>query len=48
LAQPGRKRFLALITDKAIRRGSFTTVKQFVRRIDQFVSHYNTNSQPFR
>ena len=42
------ERFFALITDKAIRRGSFTSVKQLVQRIDQFVKHHNTNSQPFR
>jgi len=42
------ERFFALITDKAIRRGSFTSVKQLVQRIDQFVTHHNTNSQPFQ
>ena len=31
------ERFFALNTDKAIRRGSFTSVKQLVQRIDQFV-----------
>ncbi|PZQ74164.1 MAG: IS630 family transposase, partial [Variovorax paradoxus] len=33
--------------DKAIRRGSFTSVKQLVQRIDHFVAAYNTNCQPF-
>ena len=42
------ERFFALITDKAIRRGSFTSVKQLVQRIDQFVAHHNANSQPFK
>ncbi|TWB86803.1 DDE superfamily endonuclease [Bradyrhizobium macuxiense] len=42
------ERFLALITDKAIRRGSFSKVKQLVREIDHFVSAYNTTRQPFR
>ena len=42
------ERFFALITDKAIRRGSFTSVKQLIQRINQFVTHHNTNSQPFR
>lgn len=42
------ERFFALITDKAIRRGSFTSVKQLVQRIDQFVTHHNVNSQPFQ
>ncbi|MGH8821733.1 MAG: IS630 family transposase [Rhodoferax sp.] len=42
------ERFFALITDKAIRRGSFTSVKQLVQRIDQFVTNYNSNCLPFR
>jgi putative transposase len=42
------ERFFALITDKAIRRGSFTSVKQLVQRIDQFVTHHNAHSQPFQ
>ncbi len=42
------ERFFALITDKAIRRGSFTSVKQLVQRIDQFVTHHNSNAQPFQ
>ena len=42
------QRFFALITDTAMRRGSFTSVKQLVQRFDQFVKHHNTNSQPFR
>jgi putative transposase len=42
------ERFFGLITDKAIRRGSFTSVKQLVQRIDQFVTSYNQNCEPFR
>lgn len=42
------ERFFSLITDKAIWRGSFTSVKQLVQRIDHFVAAYNTNSQPFK
>lgn len=41
------ERFFALITDKAIRRGSFASVKQLIKRIDQFVCHYNENCKPF-
>lgn len=37
------ERFFALITDKAIRRGSFTSVKQLVQRIDHFVAAHNAN-----
>jgi putative transposase len=40
------ERFFALVTDKAIRRGSFTSVKQLVGKIDHFVTHYNQNSLP--
>jgi len=42
------ERFFALITDKAIRRGSFTSVKQIVQRIDHFVTAHNANCQPFK
>jgi putative transposase len=42
------ERFFALITDKAIRRGSFTSVKQLVSKITHFVDSYNDKCQPFR
>lgn len=42
------ERFFALITDKAIRRGSFTSVKQLVQKIDHFVDSYDARCQPFR
>ena len=42
------ERFFSLITDKAIRRGSFTSVKQLVQRIEHFVAAYNTKCQPFK
>lgn len=42
------ERFFGLITDKAIRRGSFKSVRQLIQRIDQFVQHHNVNCQPFR
>lgn len=35
------------ITDKAIRRGSFGSVRQLIQRIEQFVAHYNQNCKPF-
>ena len=41
------ERFFVLITDKAIRRDSFTSVKQPVQRIDRFVTAYNENCTPF-
>lgn len=41
------ERFFAIITDKAIRRGSFTSVKELTQKIDSFVSQYNENCKPF-
>jgi putative transposase len=41
------ERLLALITDKAIRWGSFGSVKRLIKGFDQFVSHYNENCKPF-
>ena len=37
------ERFFALITDKAIRRGSFRSVRELVQRIDHFVAHHNVD-----
>ena len=36
-----------LITQKAIRRGTFKSVKELTRKIEQFVVHYNKKSHPF-
>jgi putative transposase len=36
-----------LITQRAIRRGTFRSVKELVSKIDTFVENYNTNTQPF-
>ena len=41
------ERFFAIITDKAIRRGSFTSVKELTSKIDSFVSRYNEDCKPF-
>jgi putative transposase len=41
------ERFFALITDKAIRRGSFRSVKELIGKIDYFVTQYNRNCKPF-
>jgi len=41
------ERFFALITDKAIRRGSFASVRELVSKIDHFISHYNQSCRPF-
>ena len=36
-----------IITQKAIRRGSFSSTKQLKDKITQFVKNYNSNSKPF-
>jgi len=41
------ERFFGLITDKAIRRGSFSSVKDLVAKIDHFVASYNQRCSPF-
>jgi putative transposase len=37
-----------LITNQAIRRGSFDSVADLKRKIDAFVKHYNQHPRPFR
>lgn len=41
------ERWFGLITQQAIRRGSFSSVKDLVTKINDFVDHYNTHSRPF-
>jgi putative transposase len=41
------ERWFALITQRAIRRGSFRSVKELTAKIDQFVSNYNKTAKPF-
>ena len=41
------ERFFALITQRAIRRGSFNSVADLVRKIDRFVQSYNAKARPF-
>lgn len=36
-----------LITQRAIRRGTFKSVKDLIAKIEHFVTHYNRNSRPF-
>jgi putative transposase len=36
-----------LITQRAIRRGTFKNVKDLIAKIDGFVQHYNKNTRPF-
>jgi len=42
------ERWFALITQRAIRRGSFRSVKELTAKIDQFVANYNKNAKPFQ
>jgi len=41
------ERWFALITQQAIRRGSFRSVRDLTRALDHFVTHYNAASRPF-
>jgi len=41
------ERWFGHITQRAIRRGSFRTVRELVQRIEAFVTHYNATSRPF-
>jgi putative transposase len=41
------ERWFGNITQKAIPRGSFSSVKEFVAKIEHFLEHYNANSRPF-
>jgi transposase len=41
------ERWFGLITQRAIRRGSFSSVKELVQKIDAFVQHYNRKQRPF-
>ena len=39
--------WFSVITTKAIRRGSFVSVKDLINKIDRFVTAYNQDSMPF-
>ena len=41
------ERWFGLITQRAIRRGSFGSVKELVQKIDDFVQNYNRKQRPF-
>lgn len=41
------ERWFGLITQRAIRRGSFSSVTDLRRRIEQFVDHWNEHPKPF-
>jgi transposase len=41
------ERWFALITQQAIRRGSFRSVRELVQKIDHYVTHHNAQRRPF-
>jgi putative transposase len=41
------ERFFSIITTRAIRRGSFDSVKDLTKKIDRFVVNYNRSCKPF-
>jgi putative transposase len=41
------ERWFALITQRAIRRGSFRSVRYLVRKINSYLTHYNASKRPF-
>ena len=41
------ERFFSIITSRAIRRGSFCSVKDLISKITKFVDNYNATCQPF-
>jgi transposase len=41
------ERWFGLITQQAIRRGSFRSVVELVQKIDTYVAHYNLHRRPF-
>jgi transposase len=41
------ERWCALITQQAIRRGSFKSVRDLVHKIDSYVIYYNAHKRPF-
>jgi putative transposase len=41
------ERWFSLITQRAIRRGSFSSVKDLIKKIGSFVQHYNRSHRPF-
>jgi len=41
------ERFFGLLTEKALRRGVFTSVKELETKIQTFIDHHNDKSKPF-
>ena len=41
------ERCFGIITQRAIRRGSFSSVKKLIAKIEHFITNYNKGSAPF-
>ena len=41
------ERFFGMLTEKALRRGVFTSVKELETKIQSFIDHHNSESRPF-
>jgi putative transposase len=41
------ERWFGIITQQAIQRGSFRSVRDLISKIQHFVEHYNTKATPF-
>jgi putative transposase len=41
------KRWFGFITQRAIRRGRFSSVKELIVKIEHFIANYNKCSAPF-
>ena len=39
--------WFGIITRQSIRRGTFTSVKALIKRIRDYINHWNTNAEPF-
>lgn len=42
------ERWFGLSTQRAIRRGTFRSVKELKNKIERFIKHYNKNTKPFK
>jgi DDE superfamily endonuclease len=39
--------WFGVITRQAIRRGTFSSVKVLIKRIQNYIAHWNSNAEPF-
>ena len=41
------ERWFELITQRALRRGSFRNIRELIAQIESFIDHYNQSATPF-